>query len=291
MNRQWTLAREPTAAFPQLEDFKMVESPVPSPGPGQMLTRTIYLSLDPYQWGYTKGGGAYGARANIIPGDGSTPETVMHGRTVSQVVESNIDGFKPGDYVFNTNGWQEFGLTGEGVTIWNYMRPRKLEPSASPISTAVGILGMLGMTAWSGIKIQCDPQPGETVVVSAASGGVGQCAGQIAKQLGARVVGIAGPGSKCEFVREVLGFDACVSYRSESFAEDLAAACPDGCDVCAPCAISPYIDSAAARIDLAAVASDCGPEWQGRAAAVCWIADTQILRMWAETCGRQCFHC
>jgi NADPH-dependent curcumin reductase CurA len=90
---------------------------------------------------------------------------------------------------------------------------------------------MLGMTAWSGTKIQCEPQPGETVVVSAASGGVGQCAGQIAKQLGCRVVGIAGPAEKCEFVTDVLGFDACVSYRAESFHEDLAAACPDGCDV------------------------------------------------------------
>ena len=113
------------------------------------------------------------------------------------------------------------------------MRPRKLDPTVAPISTAVGVLGMLGMTAWSGVKIQCDPQPGETVVVSAASGGVGQCAGQIAKQLGARVVGIAGPAEKCAFAEDVLGFDACVSYRSESFPVDLAAACPDGCDVCA----------------------------------------------------------
>ena len=216
-NRQWRLTRRPKGP-PAREDFELSEAPIPVPSEGQMLTRTVYLSLDPYQWGYCRGG-------RIEVGD------VLHGRTVSQVVASRMPGFAAGDFVFNTNGWQDYGLTGAGIDTWGYMRPRRLDPAVAPISTAVGVLGMLGLTAWSGVKVQCDPQPGETVVVSAASGGVGQCAGQIAKQLGCRVVGIAGAPDKVEFVAGVLGFDACVSYRSESFRDDLAHACPAGIDV------------------------------------------------------------
>ncbi len=218
LNQRWTLARTPAEGLPTAGDFAWDESPAPSPGPGQMLTRTIYLSLDPYQWGRRRGG------AEAI-GD------VCHGRTVSQVVESRVDGYDPGDFLFNTNGWQRYGLTGEGISTFGYMFPRKLDPAVAPISTAVGVLGMLGLTAYSGLVVQCDPQPGETVVVSAASGGVGQCVGQIAKILGCRVVGIAGRQEKCDFVTGELGFDACASHLSPTFADDLKAACPDGIDV------------------------------------------------------------
>ncbi len=152
-----------------------------------MLTRTLYLSLDPYQWGRRRGG------AESV-GD------VCHGRTVSQVIESRLDGYREGDYVFNTNGWQTYGLTGDGISVFGYMFPRKLDPTIAPISTAVGVLGMLGLTAYAGLVVQCAPQAGETVVVSAASGGVGQVVGQIAKILGCRVVGIAGTPEKCDFV-------------------------------------------------------------------------------------------
>ena len=218
MNTQWLLARRPVSGLPTDDDFRMVQTPIPEPGPNQMLSRTIYLSLDPYQWGRRRSG-------LEAVGD------VCHGRTVSQVVHSNLPEYDAGDFVFNTNGWQEYGLTGEGISVFNYMFPRQLDPSIAPISTAVGVLGMLGLTAYSGLVVQCQPQAGETVVVSAASGGVGQVVGQIAKIFGCRVVGIAGIQAKCDFVTETLGFDACVSHLSENLAADLKAACPDGVDV------------------------------------------------------------
>ena len=214
----WRLARTPAAGLPTQGDFVRTEEPMPVPGPGQMLTRTIYLSLDPYQWGRRRGG---------VERVGD----VCHGRTVSQVLDSRLADYAPGDYVFNTNGWQCHGLTGRGVDVFGYMAPRKLDPGVAPISAAVGILGMLGLTAYAGVVVQCRPRPGETVVVSAASGGVGQAAGQIARLHGCRVVGIAGRREKCDFVTRELGFDACVSYRSPDYGAELEAACPDGIDI------------------------------------------------------------
>jgi NADPH-dependent curcumin reductase CurA len=182
-----------------------------------MLTRTIYLSLDPYQWGRRRQGVE-------VPGE------VCHGRTVSQVLRSRLKGFDEGDLVFNTNGWQSHGLTGEDISVFGYMFPRKLDPSQAPIFTAIGVMGMLGLTAYSGLIVQCQPRPGETVVVSAASGGVGQVVAQLGRIYGCRVVAIAGSEEKVRFLNE-LGVDAAVSHRSDNFAADLAAACPDGCDV------------------------------------------------------------
>lgn len=218
MNRYWTLADRPVPAWPQPDTFELREAPVPSPGPGQALTRTIYISLDPYQWGYKRRG---------VEPKGAP----CHARTVSHVVESRIDGLSPGDFVFNTNGWAEYGLMGDGVPRPGYMVPRKLDPAQGRVSHAVGVLGMLGLTAYAGMILQCDPTPGETVVVSAASGGVGQIAGQLARERGARVVGIAGSERKVRYVLDELGFDACVSHRSATFAEDLKAACRNGADV------------------------------------------------------------
>lgn len=218
VNPHWILARTPPEGWPQDEDFAWREVPAPVPGPGQMLTRTLYLSLDPYQWGRRR-------RGVEAPGD------VCHGRTVSQVVTSRLEGYEPGDFVFNTNGWQTYGLTGEGIPAFGYMFPRKLDPSVAPVSSAVGILGMLGLTAYAGLYVQCAPRSGETVVISAASGGVGQVAGQLAKLRGCRVVGIAGRAEKCAYVREVLGFDECVSHLDPDFQARLRAACPEGVDV------------------------------------------------------------
>jgi len=217
-NKAWTLARRPPEGWPSDGDFALLTLPLPEPGPGQMLTRTIYLSLDPYQWGRRRSG------AEAV-GD------VCHGRTVSQVVSSNRGEFEEGDFIFNTNGWQTHGLTGAGVDVFGYMFPRRLDPAIAPISTALGILGMLGLTAYAGVWVQCQPRPGETVVISAASGGVGQAAGQIARIKGCRVVGVAGAAEKCAFVVDELGFDACVSHLSPTYADELAAACPDGVDV------------------------------------------------------------
>ncbi|MBU1375128.1 MAG: NADP-dependent oxidoreductase [Alphaproteobacteria bacterium] len=218
MNRYWTLAEGPLPPWPQPDTFELREEPIPTPADGQALTRTIYVSLDPYQWGYKKRG--------VEPAGGP-----CHARTVSQVVESRMAGLAPGDLVFNTNGWAEYGLMGEGVARPAYMIPRKLDPAVGRISQAVGVLGMLGLTAYAGMILMAEPKAGETVVVSAASGGVGQIAGQLARLRGARVVGIAGREDKCRFVVDDLGFDACVSHLSPTFPQDLAAACPAGVDV------------------------------------------------------------
>src|SRR5258706_10615818 len=218
MNRYWTLSDKPLGGWPQTDTFALHESPIPEPAPGQALTRTIYISLDPYQWGYKKRGV-------------EAPGAPCHARTVAQVIESRMAGLAEGDFVFNTNGWAEFGLMGEGVARPSYMIPRKLDPAQGRISQAVGVLGMLGLTAYAGMVVMGKPISGETVVVSAASGGVGQIAGQLAKLRGCRVVGIAGREQKCRYVIDELDFDTCVSHLSPTFAGDLAAACPAGVDV------------------------------------------------------------
>lgn len=218
MNRYWTLADRPLGPWPDAETFELREAPMPTPRPGQALSRTIYISLDPYQWGYKR----RGVEAPGVP---------CHARTVSQIVESRMEGFAPGDLVFNTNGWCEYALMGEGVARPSYMIPRKLDPAQGRISLAVGVLGMLGLTAYAGMVLMAGPRPGETAVVSAASGGVGQIAGQLARLRGARVVGIAGREEKRRFVVDELRFDACVSHLSPTLADDLREACPAGVDV------------------------------------------------------------
>jgi NADPH-dependent curcumin reductase CurA len=190
---------------------------MPEPALGQMLTRTIYLSLDPYQWGRRRSGAEQ-------PGD------ICHGRTVSEVVQSRMDTYAEGDIVFNTNGWQAWGLTGVNIDAFGYMFPRKIDPDLAPISTAIGVMGMLGLTAYAGLVVQCEPKPGETLVVSAASGGVGQVVCQLGRLYGCRVVAIAGSDEKLEYLK-TLGVDAAVSHRSPSFAAELRQACPDGCDI------------------------------------------------------------
>ena len=217
-NQQWQLARTPPRGLPVPADFLWCEESMREPGPGQLLARTVYLSLDPYQWGRRR-------RGEERPGE------VCHGRTVSRVLKSRVPGYAEGDFIFNTNGWSGHGLTGEDVSTFGYMFPRKLDPTLAPISTAVGVFGMLGLTAYSGLVVQCQPRPGETVVVSAASGGVGQVVGQIAKILGCRVIGVAGRSEKCAFVTGELGFDACVSHLSDDLTEDLRDACADGIDI------------------------------------------------------------
>lgn len=217
-NRYWTLSGSPLGSWPARDTFKLCEAPTPVPAPGQALTRTIYISLDPYQWGYKR----RGVEAPGVP---------CHARTVSQVIESKMEGFSAGDLVFNTNGWAEYGLMGAGIARPSYMIPRKLDPRLGRISQAVGVLGMLGLTAYAGMILMAAPKAGETVVVSAASGGVGQIAGQLARLRGARAIGIAGKENKCRFVVDELGFDACVSHLSPMFVQDLHACTPNGVDV------------------------------------------------------------
>ncbi len=214
-NRQVLLNAHPVG-FPVDTDFKMVETPAPEPGAGELLIRTIYLSLDPYMRGRMSPGASYTK--------GVERGQLMTAQTVGQVVASRNDRFTEGDFVLSVNGWQEYAVSdGQGV--------RTLDPAMAPISTAVGVLGMPGMTAYAGLLEVGELKDGDTVVVSAASGAVGAVVGQIAKIKGNRVVGVAGVQKKCDYVTGELGVDACVSHRSDTLADDLKAACPDGIDL------------------------------------------------------------
>jgi NADPH-dependent curcumin reductase CurA len=213
--RRIVLASRPVGE-PKKSDFRLEEFAVPQPGAGQMLLRTKWLSLDPYMRGRMSDAPSYAKPVDV----GGT----MEGGTVNEVVASNNDGYQPGEIVLGHTGWQTHALSnGAGL--------RKLDPKLAPVSTALGVLGMPGMTAYSGLLEIGKPQAGETVVVSAASGAVGSAVGQIAKIKGARAVGIAGGPDKCKYVKDELGFDECVDHRAPDFPAQLKAACPKGIDV------------------------------------------------------------
>ena len=214
-NRQILLNAHPVG-FPADTDFKMVQIPVPEPGDGELLIRTIYLSLDPYMRGRMNPGPSYVAGVGL--------GEVMTAGTVGQVVKSRHGELQEGDFVLSGNGWQEYAVSdGRGI--------RKLDPMTAPISTAIGVLGMPGMTAYVGLLDVGELREGDNVVVSAASGAVGSVVGQIAKIKGCRVVGVAGAKKKCDYVTYELGFDACVSHHSETLSDDLGAVCPSGIDL------------------------------------------------------------
>ncbi len=214
-SRQILLALRPRGE-PTPDNFKLVETDVPEPGPGQMLLRTIYLSLDPYMRGRMDAGPSYAKPVEV--------GEVMEGRAVCEVMKSNLPQYKPGDLVLAGTGWQEYALSdGNGV--------HKIDPTLRPISYALGVLGMPGLTAYTGLLNIGKPQPGETLVVAAASGAVGSVVGQIAKIKGCRVVGIAGGERKCRYAMEELGFDDCLDHRQPDLAERLKAACPKGIDI------------------------------------------------------------
>jgi len=201
---------------PKSSDFRIEEFAVPAPGPGEVLLRTIWLSLDPYMRGRMSEGPSYAAP---VPVGG-----VMEGETVSEVIASNNPEFAKGDIVRKRAGWLTHAIS-KGKSLV------KVDPRLAPISTSVGVLGMPGMTAYTGLLEIGKPQAGETVVVAAASGAVGSAVGQIAKIKGARAVGIAGGKDKCDYVRRELGFDACVDHRDPDFAARLKDVCPKGIDV------------------------------------------------------------
>jgi len=214
-NRQVLLKRRPNG-LPVPEDFEIVETPLPEPAEGQVLLRGIYLSLDPYMRGRISGVRSYARPTGI--------GEVIEGRVVGQVAQSRHPGFREGDYAFGGYGWQLYSaVPGDGLL--------RLDPAEAPISTALGILGMPGLTAYVGLHDIGQPKPGETVVVSAASGAVGAVAGQLAKHQGARVVGIAGGADKCRYVEQELGFDAAVDHRTPDLGAALDRACPGGIDV------------------------------------------------------------
>jgi NADPH-dependent curcumin reductase CurA len=214
-NRQVLLKRRPDG-MPMPDDFAIIESPVPEPADGQVLLRGIYLSLDPYMRGRISGQQSYAKPTGI--------GEVIEGRVVGQVARSRHPGFREGDYAAGGFGWQTYSAVDGGSL-------QKLDPDTAPISTALGILGMPGLTAYVGLKTIGQPKAGETVVVSAASGAVGAVAGQLAKRDGCRVVGIAGGADKGAYVTGELGFDAAVDHRSRDLGAALAGACPKGIDV------------------------------------------------------------
>lgn len=214
-NARIVLASRPEGR-PVPANFRLEQAAVPTPADGQVLLRILYLSLDPYMRGRMSTAKSYAAPVDI---DG-----VMEGGTVAKVVESRHPGFVVGDIVLSHSGWQSFALSdGTGLV--------KLENWPAPLSTALGVLGMPGFTAYTGLLTIGQPKEGETVVVAAASGGVGSAVGQIARIKGARTVGIAGGPEKCAIVRDEFGFDAVVDHHSPTFADDLAQACPKGIDV------------------------------------------------------------
>jgi NADPH-dependent curcumin reductase len=215
MNRQIVLAARPHGE-PKETDLRFEETAAPEPSSGQMLLHTLYLSLDPYMRGRMSAGPSYAAATEI--------GEVMGGGTVCRVEASHINNFAVGDIVEAYTGWQDYALSdGRGV--------RKLDPTLAPITTALGVLGMPGLTAWTGLMNIGQPKGGETLVVAAASGAVGSVVGQLAKLKGCRAVGIAGGEKKCQYVVNELGFDACVDHRRSDFAEALKAACPKGIDI------------------------------------------------------------
>jgi NADPH-dependent curcumin reductase len=214
-NNRITFARSPQG-LPVPEDFGADTTAVPVPSAGQFLSRTIYLSLDPYYRNVMKNSQIYQDR--LAPGD------AMIGETVAQIVESRHPDFRVGEYIAVRNGWQQFALSnGQGV--------RKLDAAAAPLASALGVLGMPGLTGYAGTVVLGEPKPGETFVVSAATGPVGSTAGQVARLMGARVVGIAGSEEKCAYAMRELGFDACVNYKQGDLAAALKAACPNGINV------------------------------------------------------------
>jgi NADPH-dependent curcumin reductase CurA len=215
LNRRIVLAKRPLGA-PAADDFRLETSPVPLLAAGQVLLRTLYLSLDPYMRGRMSDAPSYAAPVAI--------GEVMVGATVSRVAASRHAGFQVGELVLAYGGWQDYALSdGKGLT-------RLAQDDPHP-SRALGVLGMPGFTAYMGLLDIGRPVAGETVVVAAASGAVGSVVGQVAKIKGCHVVGIAGGPEKCRYVLDELGFDHAVDHHSAHFVQDLAAACPKGIDV------------------------------------------------------------
>lgn len=214
-NKRIVLASRP-AGRPLAENFRLESAPMPEPAEGQVLLKLHYLSLDPYMRGRMSDAKSYAAPVAL--GD------VMEGGTVGEVLVSRHKDFAAGDMVLSHSGWQTYDVAdGAGL--------RKLDPASAPLTTALGVLGMPGFTAYAGLLTIGQPKAGETVVVAAASGPVGSAVGQIAKLHGARTVGIAGGAQKCKALIEEFGFDVALDHYRPDFAEALKAACPSGIDV------------------------------------------------------------
>jgi hypothetical protein len=215
VNRQFKLAARPVG-MPKESDFALEEAPMPTAGDEHMVVKTIYLSVDPYMRGRITGVRSYADPVNI--GD------VMLGGSVGQVIESHHRAFATGDFVLGNWGWQEYAAVDGRIV-------RKLDPNLAPISTALGVLGMPGMTAYFGFLEICKPLAGDVVAISSAAGAVGSLVGQIAKIKGCCVIGIAGADEKVRWMVNDLGFDAAFNYKSTpDYSAKLKELCPQGID-------------------------------------------------------------
>jgi len=242
-NRQWRLATRPEGT-PGEDVFEFVETDVPEPGPGEALVRSIYLSVDPYMRGRMDGTSGYADAWEI--GD------PLQGGVVGEVVESNGAGFEAGDVVTGNLEWADYS-TAPGTAL------QPVDPDLAPVSTALGVLGMPGRTAYFGTREVANVTAGDTFVVTGAAGAVGSVAGQIAKLTGARAVGFAGSAEKVEFVEDELGFDACINYETtDDYRAALDDAAPDGVDCYFDNVGGPITDAVFTRLNLDARVAVCG---------------------------------
>ena len=242
-NKQILLAARPVG-FPKDSDFKFVESPVPKPENGQILVRSIFVSVDPYMRGRMDDVKSYAPSVQI--------GGLMGGGAVGRVLESKNPSFHDGDIVQGMFGWQEYAVS-DGQSV------RKIDPELAPISTSLGVLGMPGLTAYFGLLDICNPQAGETVVVSGAAGAVGSIVGQIAKIKGCRAVGIAGGDDKIAYITGELGFDGAFNYKTvDDYGEKLRELCPSGIDVYFDNVGGEITDAVFRQINTKARISICG---------------------------------
>ena len=243
LNRQFVLASRPSG-LPEEANFKMIETPVPDLQDGEFLARAMYLSVDPYMRGRISQAKSYAAGVEI--------GGLMVAGGVARVVESKNPKFAVGDIVDVYMGWQEYVVSnGRGV--------RKLDPSVAPVSTALGVLGATGLTAYFGLLDVCNPKPGETVVVSGAAGAVGSIVGQIAKIKGCRTVGIAGGDDKVDWITKDCGYDAAFNYKTtENYGAKLKELCPKGIDVYFDNVGGAITDAVLMQINTFARLSICG---------------------------------
>jgi NADPH-dependent curcumin reductase len=214
-NTQVRLVRRPVGP-PQAEDFEVVTQPIAQPGPGELLVRTLYLSVDPALRPRMEAVSEYAGALSL--------HEVVPSPALGIVEASGDPAFNPGDHVAGSFGWQSYALC-------SAREARRIDPDRAPLPKWLSLLGLSAFTAWVGITLIGRPVAGETVVVSAATGATGAVAGQIARILGARAAGIAGGAQKCRAAVELFGYDACVDHRAPDFADQLSAACPDGIDV------------------------------------------------------------
>jgi NADPH-dependent curcumin reductase CurA len=239
-NKRVLLASRPSGWVSEA-NFRIEDAPLPQPAQGEVLVKNLWLSLDPYMRGRMSEAKSYVKGVEL--------GEVMVGQTVGEVIASKNEEFKEGDKVLTQLGWQLYGTTKEAM---------RVPESRAPLSCYLGVLGMPGMTAYFGLKEIGQPKAGETVVVSAASGAVGSVVGQLARLWGCRAVGIAGGAAKCGYVRNELGFDACIDYKAGSLAAALKEACPKGVDVYFDNVGGEIFDTLLARMNLHSRVVVCG---------------------------------